>query len=312
MNALPEHIRAAMAPAISAPTISSSAMLVDLSISQWSGIRRDKAASAKVADDNGARRGVASVTKKLLGDCPELKAVSDFVATVRTGTHHDMTMPWSNSGLRLLPTSKYFDYHRSISQQQAVFDVTVRTFLQAYEWSRAEAKAALGALFKDDEYPSADTLARKFRFTVNYLPVPEAGDWRVDMGNEARDVLAKHYEDYYTEQTSKSVASLYAQAMEPLLRMSEKLADPTAGDKVNKSGIKTFRDSLVDNVVEIIDRLEVYNVSGDPAVRDLRFKLQQVMDGITPDALRADDTLRRETKKKVDAVIASLPSLDNW
>ena len=293
-------------------SISSAAMLVDLSISQWSGIRRDKAASAKVADDNGAKRGVASVTKKLLGDCPELKAISDFVAMVRTGTHHEMTLPWSNSGLRLLPTAKFFDYQADVTAKQGKFSTLVTEFLQAYEWARAEAKAALGSLFNDDEYPSADVLARKFKFNVNYLPVPEAGDWRVDMGNAAREELSQRYAEYYEEQTTKSVAALYAQTLDPLLRMSEKLADPVAGDKANSRGIKTFRDSLVENVVAMIDRLEVYNITNDQTIRDTRFKLQQVMDGITPDALREDDYLRRETKRKVDEVIASLPSLDNW
>ena len=295
-----------------APSIASAAMLVDLSISQWSGIRRDKAASAKVADDNGAKRGVASVTKKLLGDCPELKAISDFVAMVRTGTHHEMTMPWSNSGLRLLPTAKFFDYQADVTAKQGKFAELVKEFLLSYEWARTEAKAALGYLFKDDEYPRAEVLARKFRFVVNYVPVPEVGDWRVDMGRDTVDVLSKHYEDYYEDQKRGLAASLVAQTLDPLLRMSEKLADPVAGDKANSRGIKTFRDSLVENVVNMIDRLEVYNITNDPTLRDVRFKLQQVMDGITPDALREDDYLRRETKKKVDEVIASLPSLDNW
>ena len=84
------------------------------------------------------------------------------------------------------------------------------------------------------------------------------------------------------------------------------------GDKANSRGIKTFRDSLVENVVAMIDRLETYNLTNDPTIRETRFKLQQVMDGITPDALREDAYLRRETKRKVDEVIASLPSLDNW
>ena len=300
------------APSISVPSIASAAMLVDLSISQWAGIRRDKAASAKVADDNGAKRGVASVTKKLLGDCPELKAISDFVAMVRTGTHHEMTMPWSNSGLRLLPTAKFFDYQADVTAKQGKFAELVKEFLLSYEWARAEAKAALGSLFNDKEYPTTDVLARKFRFVVNYVPVPETGDWRVNMGRETVDVLSKHYADYYEEQSRKTASTLLAQTLDPLLRMSEKLADPVAGDKANSRGIKTFRDSLVENVVNMIDRLETYNITNDPTLRDVRFKLQQVMDGITPDALREDDFLRRETKKKVDEVIASLPSMDNW
>jgi hypothetical protein len=294
-----------------APSIASAAMLVDLSISQWKGLRRDKEASKNLAASVGAKEGHMTANKKLLGDSLELKAIDSFVAAVRTGVHQDMTMPWSNSGLRLLPTAKFFDYQKAITAQQAKFYDLLETFLQSYEWARTEAKAALGSVFNERDYPTRLVLATKFRFVVNYLPVPEVGDWRVDMGNTARDELAQHYAKYYEEQNRTAVATLYEQTLKPLLHMSDKLADPEAG-KGNKSGIQTFRDSLVENVVEIIDRLEVYNVMGDPSIRETRFKLQQIMDGITPDALREDTYLRHETKRKVDEVIASLPSLDNW
>jgi hypothetical protein len=43
---------------------------------------------------------------------------------------------------------------------------------------------------------------------------------------------------------------------------------------------------------------------------DMANKLEEVMSGVTPDALREDDTFRAETKAAVDAVMKSLPSLD--
>jgi len=38
--------------------------------------------------------------------------------------------------------------------------------------------------------------------------------------------------------------------------------------------------------------------------------LEEAMRGVTPDALREDEWLRRETKRNVDAAIKALPSLD--
>jgi hypothetical protein len=38
--------------------------------------------------------------------------------------------------------------------------------------------------------------------------------------------------------------------------------------------------------------------------------LEEALLGVTPDALREDDYLRRQTKMKVDAVLKTLPSLD--
>ena len=89
----------------SAPSISSSAMLVELSISTWTGRKLDKRASQDVTSTNNAVTGVANVHKKLLGDCAELDIIQKFVGNVRN-IHYAMTMPWSDTGIRLLPTKQ--------------------------------------------------------------------------------------------------------------------------------------------------------------------------------------------------------------
>lgn len=300
---------AAPAPT-SVPSISSSAMLVELSISQWTGIKKDKKASQDVEQQNGAQRGVFNGSKKLLGDCAELKAVHDFTANIRTGAHYDMTMPWSNSGLRLLPTAKFFDYQKTMTALQAEWWVLVEAFLEAYEWEASEAQAKLGSLFARDEYPTSEKLRTKFRFSINYIPMPEAGDWRVDMEREARDTLAAHYEKFYAEQTQRSVMATWAVAAEALSAMSDRLADPTEGEKATKNGSKVFRDTLVENMLDAIDKLEAFNLTGDPTMRQMKLRLQHIMDGVTPDALREDRAFRLATKRAVDEAIKALPSLD--
>ncbi len=50
------------------PSYSSSAMLVQLSISQWTARKLDKKVSAEVADAKRAAKGAGNYNKKLLGD----------------------------------------------------------------------------------------------------------------------------------------------------------------------------------------------------------------------------------------------------
>lgn len=71
-----------------------------------------------------------------------------------------------------------------------------------------------------------------------------------------------------------------------------------------------FRDSLVSNVVDVVDLLGSMNLTNDPKMQLMQRQLRTAIQGVTPDALRGDGHLRRETKKAVDAAIASLPSLD--
>jgi hypothetical protein len=166
------------APTTSAPSISSSSMLVELGISVWTGRKKDKAASADITAQNLAHTGVASVNKKLLGDCEELVAAQKFASNVRA-MHYSMTMPWSDSGMRLLPTSVYFKYHQQMTALQAEFDRIIQKFLDAYDWEVMQAQTKLGTLFHRDEYPTADSYATSSGSVcrTSHCPMQATGAW---------------------------------------------------------------------------------------------------------------------------------------
>ena len=288
---------------ISTPSISSSATLVELGISKWTGRKLDKRASADVASANYASDGVANVHKKLLGNCAELKAIDTLVGDARN-THYSMTMPWSDSGLRLLTTKAYFKYHETMTEIQANFDDCVNTFLQAYDWEITQAQAKLGDLFNRNDYPTTESLSSKFGFRLSYMPLPEAGDFRLDINTEAQAEMKSHYETYYTTQLNNAMNDIWQRAFKSLSRMSERLDYASHEDK------KLFRDTLVTNVLDIVDLLSVCNITNDTQMEAMRMKLEDTLQGVTPDALREDAFLRAETKKSVDEVIKSLPSLD--
>lgn len=295
-------------PHISAPSIASSAVLIDLSISCWTGRKLDKRASNDVTAQNNAAKGVANVHKKLLGDCAELDAVQKFAANARNA-HYAMTMPWSDLGMRLCPTAKYIDangYERTMTGLQTEFFRLTEAFLSAYDWEIQNAQLKLGALFNAEEYPSRDSLASKFKFRFVAIPLPDAGDWRLDIGNEAAASMREQYEKFYSDQLNKAMADVWERAHDALTKMSERL------DYSDDTTKKVFRDTLVTNVQEIVDLLGTMNVTNDPHMAEAHRRLDAAMQGITPDALREDVYLRAQTKRQVDDVrkiIDSLPGL---
>jgi len=306
MEKIPESVSAALtntAPEIEVPSISSSAMMVELSISQWLGKKKDRKASKQVTDDNNAETGVANVHKKLLGGCVELEAVHDLTGNIRN-EHYRLTMPWLDTGVRLLPTKAYFDYHKMMTEHEQNWHNKVSTFLTAYDWEISQAEARLGDLFNRAEYPTADQLSGKFSFSINYIPMPESGDFRLDIGNQGNTQLADHYQTFYADRIENSYKEVWTRVYTALSKMSERL------DYTGKEDKKTFRDSLVENVLEITPLLDTFNVTGSSQMSEMKRKLEETMHGITPEALRDDDHLRRETKRNVDDIIKSLPSLD--
>ena len=311
MNMMPEQMTGSdslqnvtqITPQTEAPTLASSAMLVEVNISHWAGRKKDKRASADVTSANHADTGVASVNKKLLANSDTLQAIQRHVTAARS-MHVNMTMPWSNSGLRLLPTAQYFKYSQAMSQMQQEFDKLVQEFLSAYNDEVVDVQLKLGDLFSYDDYPTVDTLDRKFAFRTNYMPLPDAGDFRVDIGNEALREVQETYADFYAKQYNTAMNDVWTRLHKALSNMSDRL------DYGSKEDKKIFRDSLVDNVNDMIELLRVCNVTGSTQMTQMALKLEEAMSGVTPDGLREDDTFRAETKRAVDDVIKALPSLD--
>jgi hypothetical protein len=278
-------------------------MLVEVNISNWAGRKKDKRASIDVTSANHADTGVASVNKKLLANSDTLKAIQTHVTATRN-IHANMTMPWSNSGLRLLPTAQYFKYSQAMSEMQNEFDKLVQDFLTSYNDEVVDVQLKLGDLFSRDDYPTVETLERKFAFRMNYMPLPDAGDFRVDIGNDALREVKEAYADFYTKQYNTAMNDVWTRLHTALTNMSERL------DYGSKEDKKVFRDSLVGNVNDMIELLRVCNVTSSPQMAQMANRLEDAMSGVTPDGLREDDAFRAETKAAVDAAIKSLPSLD--
>lgn len=279
--------------ATQAPSISSSAMLVELNISVWTGRKFDKQVSAEIDSQKHTTTRAGNYNKKLFADEPIFDAIGKFAGNART-FHYYATMPWSDSGLRLLTTKMYFDYQAQITQKQSEFYQLTQKFLDHYDDMIARAHTKLGSLFNPEDYPTKDEVASKFRFSVKYCPVPEVGDFRVDVNNEALQFLQTSYSEYYDEQIKNAYADVWQRTHEALLNMSNKLA----GEKK-----QIFRDSLVSNVTEVVDLLDAFNITDDPKMRQARSKIQSALSGITPEALREDDALRLDTKQRVDDLL---------
>tara|TARA_R100000951_G_C2560782_1_gene155536 strand:- start:73 stop:651 length:579 start_codon:yes stop_codon:yes gene_type:complete len=191
-----------------------------------------------------------------------------------------------------------------MSQMQNEFDRLTQNFLTAYNDEVIDVQLKLGDLFSHDDYPTVETLDRKFAFRTNYMPLPNAGDFRVDIGNDALREVQETYADFYTKQYNAAMNDVWTRLHKTLTNMSERL------DYGSKEDKKIFRDSLVGNVYDMIELLRVCNVTGSHKMSQMADHLENAMSGVTADGLREDDAFRANTKRAVDAAIKSLPSLD--
>ena len=289
-----------------APNLSSASMLVDYTASVFTGNKKDVSASKELELAKKTDPNVANVHKKLLGNCPELVAVQKFVGNVRN-THYSMTLPWSDMGMRLLPTSTFFKYKKQMTELEQEFHKLVEKFFDIYEDAVVNAQTILGDLYNPDNYPPLDVLRHKFGWRLNFVPLPTSGDFRVEMEQEQAKSLAEEYDKHYSAMFGKAVDSLMNDPSKGLVSYLARLSDRL--DYQDKEDKKTFRDTVVSNITDMLEDLLVPLADKDERLLTLTRQLMDTFEGISPDALREDGVLRQNTKKSVDDAINSIKSL---
>ena len=280
--------------------LSTCAMLVEFNASVWTARKLDRSTTDEVVSNkNAASKDAARVNKNLLAGRTELDVVQQAVSKARQFVY-DNTLPWSDSGLRLLPTINFMKFTERMNAFDEEIATLVKDFVAIYPTLITAQAMALGDMFKRDDYPTANEVVSKFSFRVNYMPVPASGDLRVDVGNAAQDELRKKLDALTQERVDSAMADVRARLVEHMKRMSDRLTtDYVAGEPKGRR----FHDSLVDGALELCDLTKALNVVGDTALEGARKELEQLLVGVTPNDLRKNEAVREDTKKAVDALL---------
>lgn len=278
--------------------IARAAMLVNLNISIYSGRKQDKRTQEEVTTAKGSHsKRAASVYKNLFAECKELDDITKFQARVRC-EHYRLTMPWDDTGTRLLPTKTLLDYKTAMNRYEAEFDRLVEVFLNQYDVLVAAAAFQLGTLFDRGEYPLRDQVGRRFSMDTAMTPMPVSGDFRLDIESEVQRDLVAQFETRMERQLAAAHQDAWTRLHEVLTRMSVRLTTSEDGKR------QIFRDTTVTNAEELCELLTKLNITNDPVLEKARRQLEDALQGVTPAGLRESDGERVLVKQKVDAILS--------
>ena len=295
-----------------APSLSSSSVLSQLKISTWTARKLDKSATKKVAIDNNASAKAGNYNKNLLAGCTELDDLKKFVGNARN-THYAMTLPWSDMGLRLIPTSQYFDYQNEMTSLEGEFWRLYQLFEDAYQWRVGNAiqqAQELGGLFNHDDYPSVEVLRNKFGWTLSVQPLPESGDFRLDIPNEQQEVIKQQYDSFYRGAIDSAMDDIWVRLRKNLETISRQLAPKDELDAKGNQKYNKLYDSVFDTSLELIRMMRDFNLTGDTQMTAIADQLESALYSVNTDALKNSESLRTTKAAEVTAILATLPSLD--
>ena len=280
--------------------IDTCAMLVEFNASVWTARKLDKTTTSEVvASKNAGAKDAARVNKHLLAGRTELDIIQQAVGRARQFVC-DNTAPWSDSGLRLLPTINFMKFTERMNDFEEEMETLVKAFVVIYPTLITAQALALGDMFKRDDYPSANEMMTKFSFRVNYMPVPSSGDFRVDVGNQAQAELKARLESLTQERIDSAMADVRERLSTHLKRMSDRLTTDYVGGEAKQ---RRFHDTLVDGALELCDLTKALNVTNDVTLETARSQLEQLLVGVTPTDLRKNEAIRQDVKRNVDAIL---------
>jgi hypothetical protein len=271
-------------------TLNDRALLVQLSISQWTARKYDKKATRQVADANGTTMDVGRYNKALLPMNGLLDYVHKKSSHIRT-KFYENTLPWGIEGTMMLPTSNYLQFMTDFRKERDEWNTLVGNFVHNYDQLVQNAKRQLGSLYDPADYPSTSDIRTKFHMDMSVYPVPST-DFRVAIGSDELSRIQQDVERRVADAQTKAMQEVWTRLHDRVKHMAEKLADPKA----------IFRDSLVENAREICALLPRLNFADDPNLEAMR---QQVEASLLkhPEALRTDPDLRRDTAAEAKAIM---------
>ena len=213
--------------------------------------------------------------------------------------HKDATLPWVDAGPRLLRSDKYFDYMQDMRTAIAAVDADKPAVINNWSQLVQDDIASRGGAACINDYPTREQADTMFGFDVQVYPLPDTRDFRIDVGDEAREALQAALQDA----EARAKAEVVRRMMDPISKAAEKLSVP-----IGEQG-HIFRDSLIENLKASIAQAREINISDDPELAELIDTIDREIANSTvvnKEALRTQQGSRDEAKAKLDDILGRL------
>ena len=220
----------------------------------------------------------------------------------------DNTVPWT-TGVDMLNIDHYMEFtgalrplvdeaYRSIDDLCTHWNDEVKADLDRLgEIAKAKGKPNLA---NAEDYPDVDTLRSRFGIEIRYMPVPTTGDFRVGISDEDKASLQQQLDDAEVNATNHLIKSM----VKPLENAMMKLSVPIGADG------SVFRDTLIDNMVEVAERMNKINISDDADIQqkidDLRDLASAYSNPASKDILRSSQAVRDKAVVRIGDALGQL------
>ena len=275
------------------------AMLVNLTLSQWTGRVKDKKVSNEVCAVKESDRDAGAWWTYLIP-----KSAIAQVGKTRMNCymkHVNLTLPWMDGGLRILSSDMFMKYSEEMRKAISEYDKAVSDFLKEYPTIVAQAEKRLGKLLEGKQFPSVSEIKCKFAVHQDILPIPQASDFRCQLNDDEVINIRKNIATSIETMTVKAMTNLWEQFTSLIKKIEKTMKEPK----------KIFKDSLITNLRDFCELIPKMNLTNDNSLETLRKEALKKLAELKPIDLRESKKDRKQAHKTAKEILSKMKGYTN-
>lgn len=280
-------------------SIQEKAMLMDINISQWSARKLDRKVTQEVNKSHNASDDAGRYNKMLVSD-PAIKELASIARDAR-GHFFKHTLPWQDTGSRILPAVTFMQLAQDMGRFKASFESKVHEIILNYNEMIRKAKTRLNGMFNMSDYPNASQIEKYYSFDVRVLPVPHAGDFRVELQEHIIDRIKDSMAEKEKESLELATQDLWKRVYDAVENVATQMSKPKP----------IVFDSLIGNVKELCKILPSLNINDDAGLDSVLADLESGLATVDTDSLKGDSAhgTRRDVAKEASGILSRINQL---
>lgn len=268
----------------------------------WLGVRKTLSADqkAQAAESFGAEGQYLSAAKKLLDTRHEAFQAVSSVRSQTISFWKGMSLPYPDPGVRLI---RQEDVERFDAQMKRFREELLEAVVKLdgdFEQLKTTARQRLGRLYNPADYPAS--LREMFAVEWDY-PSVDPPEYLMRLNPHLYQQERQRIAHRFDEAVRLAEEAFVAEFAKLVSHLTERLTTGPEGER------KVFRDTAVTNLNQFFNRFKALNVRSNGDLDRLVETARNALNGVDPQAVRDNNSLRQQLTTQLASVQATLDGL---
>ena len=273
-------------------SIQEKALLVQLSTHAWTGKKKDKQIGRDVCTRQNADADVVEAIIRLAP--PGVLKPIDVARGRVYRKHIELTLPYLDNGLRILPSAMYMEYRDKMKEAIKPHTRAVNELDTVWPEILKNKAKRLGGLANKYRLPTVEEIKRRFYIKQDIMPIPTNADFSLfDISDEEITEIENKAKESMKNAMSETVKEVWRRLADLVVNIASTMDEKD----------KKFHDSLIKKLKDFCATIPAYNVTDDPNLENVRKEVLTKLANLDPEDLREIPNNRKKAAKDAKDVL---------